>query len=91
MAENWNDDARRSEEGGAHWRSEFVSYAVAVTPAINEEREQVTAMRWKCLDTRRKAGKRRSPAYLSDSTAVSLVRWSELFTGRGLSTAMIFV
>jgi hypothetical protein len=34
VAGNWNDDARRSEEGGAHSRSEFVSHAVAVTPAI---------------------------------------------------------
>jgi hypothetical protein len=68
-----------------------VSYAVAVTPAINGERVQVTAMRWKCLDTRRKAGRRRSLAYLSDSTAVNLVRRPELFTGWGLSAAMIFV
>jgi hypothetical protein len=91
VAGNYSGDARQSEEGGVHWRSEFMSYAVAVTPAINGEREQVTAMRWKCLDTRRKAGRRRSPAYLSDSVAVNLVRRSELFTGWGLSAAMIFV
>jgi hypothetical protein len=91
VAGNYSGDARRSEEGGVHWRSEFVSYAVAVTPTINGEREQVTAMRWKCLDTRGKAVRRWLPAYLSDSAAVSLVRRPELFTGRGFSAAMIFV
>jgi hypothetical protein len=70
---------------------EFVSYAVAVTPVINGEREQVTAMRWKCLDTRHKAGRRWSPARLSGSTAASSVRWPEYFTGRNLSTVMIFL
>ena len=65
-----------------YWRNEFVSYAVAVTPAINGEREQVTAMQWKCLDTWRKAGRRQSSACLSNSAAVSLVRRPEYFTGR---------
>jgi hypothetical protein len=55
---------------------------VASTPVIDEEREQVTAVRWKGLDTRHKAEGRRSPACLSDSTAASLVRRPELFTGR---------
>jgi hypothetical protein len=39
-------------------------------------------MRWKCLDTRHKAGRRRSPTCLSGSTAASFVRWPEYFTGR---------
>jgi hypothetical protein len=65
-----------------YWRNKFVSYVVAVTPAINREREQVTTMQWKWLDTRRKTGRRRSPVCLSDSVAVSLVRRPEYFTGR---------
>jgi hypothetical protein len=60
-----------------YWHNEFMTYAVAVTPAINGEREQVTAMQWKCLDMRRKAGRRRSPASSTDSTVVSAVRWPE--------------
>jgi hypothetical protein len=69
-------------EGESYWRNEIVSYVVAVTPVINGEREQVTAMRWKCLDTRHKAGRRRSPTCLSGSTAASFVRWPEYFNGR---------
>jgi hypothetical protein len=64
-------DAPRSEKGEVHWRSEFVSDAVAITPAINGEREEVTAMRWKCMDTRCKAGKRRSSVYLSNSSTMN--------------------
>jgi hypothetical protein len=48
-----------------------VSDAVAITPAINGEREEVTAMRWKCMDTRCKAGKQRSSVYLSNSATVN--------------------
>jgi hypothetical protein len=70
-----------------YWRNEFVSHAVAVTPVINGEREQVTALRWKGIDMRHKAERRRSPACLSESTAASSVRWLEYFTGRSLSTA----
>ena len=40
-----------------YWRNEFVSHAVAVTPVINGEREQVTALRWKGIDMRHKAGR----------------------------------
>jgi hypothetical protein len=77
-------ERRRAAVGGwrVHWRKEFVSYAVAVTPMINREREQVTVMRWKCLDTRHKAGRRRSPACLSGSIATSSLRWPKYFTGR---------
>jgi hypothetical protein len=53
VAENFSGDTRRSEEGEEHWRSGLVSYAVAIAPVINGEREQATAMRWKELDTRR--------------------------------------
>jgi hypothetical protein len=87
VAENSSDDARRSEEGEFTGARESVSYAVAVTPAINGELKQVTAMRWRCLDTQRKAGRRRSPACISESTAASSVRWPKYFTGRSLSTA----
>jgi hypothetical protein len=52
VAGEFSEDARRSEEGEFTGAKEFVSYAVAVTSVINGEREQVTAMRWKCLDTR---------------------------------------
>jgi hypothetical protein len=75
-------DARRSEKGEVPWCSESVSDVVAITPAINGEREEVTAMRWKCMDTRCKAGKRRSSVYLSDFAAVNAVRWPEYFTSR---------
>jgi hypothetical protein len=70
-----------------YWRNEFVSHGVAVTPVINGEREQVTALRWKGIDTRHKAERWRSPACLSESTAASSVRWLEYFTSRSLSTA----
>jgi hypothetical protein len=50
---NFSGDARRSEEGEEHWRSALVSYAMAIAPVINGEREQATAMRWKELDTHR--------------------------------------
>ena len=56
MAGNFSGDARRLEEGEEHWRSGLVSYAVAIAPVINEEREQVMVMRWKGLDTRRSEG-----------------------------------
>jgi hypothetical protein len=73
-----------------YWRSELMSYTVAFTLVINGELKQITAMQWRCLDTRHKAGRWRSPACLSESTAASSVRWSEFFTGRNLSTVMIF-
>ena len=82
VAGNSSNDARRSEEGEFTGAREFVSYAMAVTPAINGELKQVTAMRWRCLDTRRKAERRQSPTCLSNSTAASFVRWPEYFTGR---------
>jgi hypothetical protein len=82
VAMNFSGDARRSEEGKVTGAREFVSYIVAVTPAINGELERVTAMRWRRLDTRHKAGRRRSPACLSESTAMNDVRWPEYFTGR---------
>jgi hypothetical protein len=83
VAGNSSNDARRSEEGEFTGAREFVSYAMAVTPAINGELKQVTAMRWRCLDTRRKAGRRQSPACISEST----VQCPEYFAGRSLSTA----
>jgi hypothetical protein len=53
VAGNFSGDARRSEEGEEYWRSGLVSYAVAIAPVINGEREQATTMRWKGLDMRR--------------------------------------
>ena len=44
---------------------------VAVTPVIDGKLEGVTAMRWRGWDTRRKAGRRLSPAFLSASTVVT--------------------
>jgi hypothetical protein len=90
VADEFSKDARRSEEGELTGALDWCPITVAVTPVINGEREQVTAMRWKCLDTRHKAGRRRSPACLSGSTAASSVRWPEYFTGRNLSTVIIF-
>jgi hypothetical protein len=77
VAGNSSDDARRSEEGKFHWRSGLVSYTVAFTPVINGELKQVTTMRWRCLDTRHKARRRRSPVSSSDSTVVCVVQWPE--------------
>jgi hypothetical protein len=82
-------DAPRSEKGEVHWRSEFVSDAMAITPAINGEREEVTAMRWKCMDTWCKAGKRRSSVYLSNSAAVNACTVAGILYWPELSTAMI--
>jgi hypothetical protein len=50
---NLKEDARAVEGGRGHWRNGLVSNAVAIAPVINGEREQVMAMRWKGLDTRR--------------------------------------
>jgi hypothetical protein len=64
-----------------------VSNAIAIALVINGEREQVVVMRWKGLDTRRKAGRRWFTGELSDSTAINRVRRPELFIGRSLSPA----
>jgi hypothetical protein len=48
-----------------------VFHDVAVTPVIDGKLEGVTAMRWRGWDTRRKAGRRLSPAFLSASTVVT--------------------
>jgi hypothetical protein len=48
--------------------------------------KQDAVMRRKCLDTRHKAGRQRSPACISESTATSSVRWPKYFTSRSLST-----
>jgi hypothetical protein len=69
-------------EGEDYWRSGFVATTMAVIPAINEESQWFTAMRWRYSGTWHKAGRWRSPACLSGSTATSFVRWSDLFTGR---------
>jgi hypothetical protein len=82
-------DARRSEKGEVHWRSEFVYDAVAITPAINGEREEATAMRWKCMDTRCKAGKRRSSVHLSNFVAVNACTVAGILYWPELSTTMI--
>jgi hypothetical protein len=74
VAVNLGDDARRPGKQGATGVVDLCPVTVAISPAINGELKQVTAMRWRCLDTRRKAGRRRSPACLSDSTAASFVR-----------------
>jgi hypothetical protein len=68
------DDARRPGKQGATSAVDWCPVTVAISPAINGELKQVTAMRWRCLDTRRKAIRRRSLACLSDSTAASFVR-----------------
>jgi hypothetical protein len=72
--------------GGVYWRAWLVANPVASTPVINGELKQDAVMRWKCQDTRHKAGRRRSPACISESTTASSVRWPEYFTGRSLST-----
>jgi hypothetical protein len=69
-------------EGEDYWRRGFVATTVAVIPAINGESQWFTAMRWRYSGTWHKAGRRRSPACLSSSTATSSVRWSDLFTSR---------
>jgi hypothetical protein len=66
----------------SYWRADWCPITVAVIPAINGESQRVTAMRWRCLGTWHKAERRQSPARLSEVTAVSAVRWSDLFTGR---------
>jgi hypothetical protein len=60
--------AGREEEHGC---SEYVFHDVAVTPVIDGKLEEVTAMRWRGWDTRCKAGRRLSPAFLSASTVVT--------------------
>ena len=54
-----------------HRCSEYVFHDVAVTPVIDGKLEGVTAMRWRGWDTRRKAGRWLSPAFLSASTVVT--------------------
>jgi hypothetical protein len=74
VAVNLGDDAWRPRKQGAIGAVDWCPVTVAISPAINGELKRVTAMRWRCLDTRRKAGSRRSPACLSGSTAASFVR-----------------
>jgi hypothetical protein len=62
-------DARRSEEGEFTGAREFVSNAVAVTPASHGELQGFTATRWRHSGTWHKAGRRRSPASLSAQAA----------------------
>jgi hypothetical protein len=82
VAVNLGKDARRSEEGKFHWRCGFVASTVAFIPAINGESQWLTAMRWRYSGTWHKAGTRRSPTFLSDSTVACAVRWPDLFTGQ---------
>jgi hypothetical protein len=74
VAVNLGDDARRPGKQGAIGAVDWCPVTVAISPAINGELKQVTAMRWRCLDTRRKAERRQSPTCLSNSTAASFVR-----------------
>jgi hypothetical protein len=87
VAGNLSGDTRWLEVEKSTGARELVSPAVAFTLAINGELKCVTAMRWRGLDMRRKAIRRRPSTYLSDSAAVNLVRRPELFTGCSLSLA----
>jgi hypothetical protein len=69
VAGNFSGDARRSEEGEVTSAREFVSYAVAVTPAMDRGLQRFTAIRWRCQGTWRQAVRRLSPASLSAQAA----------------------
>jgi hypothetical protein len=48
---------------------EFVSYAVAITPAMDRGLQRFTAIWWRCQGTWRQAGQRLSSASLSAQAA----------------------
>jgi hypothetical protein len=69
VAGNFSGDARRSEDERSTGAREFVSYAVAVTPAMDIGLQWFTVIRWRCQGTWRQAVRRLSPASLSAQVA----------------------
>jgi hypothetical protein len=82
VAVDLGDDARRPEVEEGIGAREFVASTVAVTPTSHKEAQGFTVMQWRGRATRRKAGRRLSPASISTSAAVSAVRRPGLFTAR---------
>jgi hypothetical protein len=72
-----DDDARRPEEQEVTSAHDWCPITVASAPAMNGGLLRVTAMRWMCEGTWRKAVRRLSPASSSESAVANPVRWSK--------------
>jgi hypothetical protein len=71
VAGELDDDARRPEKQKVTGASDWCPITVASSPVMNEELMRVTAMRWMCQGTWRKAMRRLSPANSSESAVAS--------------------
>jgi hypothetical protein len=69
VTENFSGDARRSEEGGVHWRKCLVSGHRGWPPAMDRGLQRFTAIWWRCQGTWRQAVRRLTPASLSAQAA----------------------
>jgi hypothetical protein len=71
VAGELDDDARRPEKQEVAGVRDWCPITVASSPAMNGGLLRITAMRWMCQGTWRKAVRRLSPANSSESAVAS--------------------
>jgi hypothetical protein len=71
VAGELDEDARRPEKQEVTGARDWCPITVASSPAMNGGLMRVTAMRWMCQGTWRKAVRRLSPANSSESAVAS--------------------